>query len=360
MAQPINSRIRSLAGQGLNRTQIANRLGIGVNRVLNGLGGQSPAQFRQGSTPTNRPGSGNGNAGGGNNASNARQQAVASVGTNRFTAQDFRTLQNAGIGANRTMRIAASSSRVGQRANNRLSGLNPGLRTPTQTSRIGSSTSFDRLYGGLDRLGQLSDFGRQVRNLPRNYLQWQGTDNRGRPNALQGYRVPKKLRKGDDYSVGLRALNRATFSRGSDRPGTLFGRDGGSVLNSRGTMRNAPTSWRPTASGQDPRRGGNSQNSGGSGGRGGGGNNAPSDNGFTGGGGTGGGGGGSFYGGGSTGGQTVDPGSGIFGGTGTDLYNSPTLRRRRSRAQQSRSFTQGPSRLGINLQRQSGLNIMRA
>lgn len=52
--------------------------------------------------------------------------------------------------------------------------------------------------------------------------------------------------------------------------------------------------------------------------------------------------------------------SGVFGGAGTETFGAPTFRRRRSRAQRSGSYTQGPSRLGINLQRQSGLNIMRA
>lgn len=52
--------------------------------------------------------------------------------------------------------------------------------------------------------------------------------------------------------------------------------------------------------------------------------------------------------------------SGIFGRSNTETFGAPSFRRRRSRAQRSGSFTQGPSSLGINLQRKSGLNILRA
>lgn len=340
------AQIRRLASRGLTRSQIASRLGISGSRVVSALGGMMPAAYR---ASTSSGGGGGGNQSNSNNA--ARQQAINTVGTNRFTAQDFRTLQRAGIGANRTMRIAASSRRVGQRANNRLMQLNPGIRLPAR-STIGSSTSFDRLYGGLDQLGRMTELGKQIKKLPKNYYQWQGTDAKGRPLGLQGYRVPKKLRKGDPYEIGVRATNRGSYSA-LNGTGTLFGRGGGSVLNSRGTMRNTPTSWRPTASGNmSGGGGGGNQSSGGGGGSGGSG-----------------GGSGDFGGFGDYGNYPSMPAapapeaiptSTTFGGSGTDVYNSANIRTRRSRARRDRSFTQGPSRLGINLQRRSGLNIMRA
>jgi hypothetical protein len=118
----------------------------------------------------------------------------------------------------------------------------------------------------------------------------------------------------------------------------LFGRDGSSILKQNGKMKNAPASWVPPVapvggSGSNNTGGGNKGNKGKNKGMGFEEFEEPT---------------------------TEDSASGVYGGSGTDTYGSATLRKKKSRAQTTGTYTQGPSRLGSSLQRESGLNIMRA
>lgn len=273
----------------------------------------------------------------------AQAEAVNNVGK-KFGTKDFKALQDSGLSNNKILKVGASSEKVTGKASNKLSGLNPGIKLPSRASadmsgrqQGGSVEAFSRYNKGMDALGVRTELTKSLDGLGKNYLQWQGTDAKGRPQALGGYKVPKNLRKADQNNplgISQKAMKRGTFT-GYDGSGTLFGRDGSSVLGNDGKMKNKPATWMPGKSGNGTGGGKNK----GKGGMKGTGMYSYGDYGDSG---------------------ESSTGSGVFGGTGTETYGSPTFRRKRSRAQQSGSFAQGPSRLGINLQRQSGLNIMRA
>ena len=270
----------------------------------------------------------------------AKQEVISNIGK-RFDTSDFKAVKGAGFSGNKILKIAAGSKKVDAKANNKLTKVNPGIKLPsmdrTDGMLGGTLEPINRMYGGLDRLGTLTKLGDQVRDMGKKYLQWQGTDAKGRPQAIQGYKVPKGLRdkNKDSMLIGNSAMNRGTFTA-ANGTGTLYGRDGSSVLTGKGKMKNQPASWLPGSGGGSGSGGG--KKDGGKKGEGGveaPGLEAPSE-------------------------SSTSTGSGVFGGSGTETFGAPTFRRRRSRAQRSGSFTQGPSRLGINLQRQSGLNILRA
>lgn len=230
------------------------------------------------------------------------------------------------IGANnQLLKIGASANpaSVGKKALNYLAGLNQQYQS---TNRPGYSGTLSG--GGIPRYNQ---------NYVQSIMDSQGKKG-GKAFLWTGFNQPLKITKNSwrtggftDYSTSPRV--------------TPSGKKEGDSLGvwspySNGTLKSTPTS--SGGGSRVPRSGG-------------------------------GGGGFSFGGGGGGSGGTSTPPStdtpprekstglsGIFGGVGTETFGSPTFRRRRSRAQRSGSFTQGPSSLGINLQRQSGLNIMRA
>lgn len=280
----------------------------------------------------------------------ARNEVTSSIGK-KFGLKDLTKLQEAGFGNNRILKAAASTPTVRNKASKELFKINPGIKLPSKDAVDGNYGGtlepFARFAGGIEARTNLTGVSKSLEGLKKNYYQWQGTTASGEPLALGGYKVPKGLRKGNPLAIGTKAMNRGTFTSGNGT-GTLFGRDASSLLNNKGEMKNEMTSWRPRNLNTKPSGGGGSK---------GGGDNA------------GGGGGTSPGGGGNGGGGSTAPdpepsptksGSGIFGGSGTETFGAPTFRRRRSRAQLNGSSTQGPSRLGINLQRRSGLNIMRA
>lgn len=278
----------------------------------------------------------------------AKQEVVGNIGKS-FGTGDFKAVKDAGFSNNKILKIAASTKKVGAKANNKLTKLNPGIKLPSRDRTDGllggTLEPFNRLYGGLDRLGTLTKLGDQVRGMGKKYLQWGGTDAKGRPQALGGFKVPKGLRNKnkDSMLIGNAAMRRGTFSA-YDGSGTLFGRDGSSVLKGSGKMKNAPATWRPGKGGNGTGGGkkGEGKKTGGMGAE------MPSLGGEGAGSGSG------------SSGSSGSGLSGIFGGTGTETFGSPSFRRRRSRLQQSRAYTQGPSRLGINLNRRAGINIARA
>jgi len=270
-----------------------------------------------------------------------KREVISNIGK-RFGENDFKALQDSGFSNNKVLKVAASSRKVNANASNKLTGLNPGIKLPSQDRNDGllggTLEPINRMYGGLDTLGIRTQLGKQVQGLGKKYLQWQGTDTKGRPQALRGFNVPGRMRRGDPMMAGQRAIQRGTFTA-ANGSGTLFGRDGSSVLKNSGKMKNSPASWLPGKGGIG--------GAGGEGGKKDGGKKVKGE-------------GGEAPGFGEEAASSTGGLSGVFGGTGTETYGSPTFRRKRSRAQRSGSFTQGPSRLGINLQRQSGLNIMRA
>lgn len=272
----------------------------------------------------------------------AKQQTVSNVG-DRFGLKDFKALREGGLSNNKLLKVAASSGKVTASANNKLNRVNPGIALPSKRETT-------PVYGGhsgfamqpLVAAMKIGEVGQKLRELPKNYYQWQGVNADGSPQALGGFKVPKKIRKGDSVTAGLTALKRASWSGDENSSGRLFARDGSSVVRANGKMKNKTATWIPgtgrtttPAAGEDtpatdttPRR------------------TKPTGN-------TGGGPGDGLDGAAST-------GSGIYGGANAETYGAPTFRRRRSRAQQSGAVTQGTSRLGTPLQRRSGLNIMRA
>jgi hypothetical protein len=272
----------------------------------------------------------------------AKQEAVGNVGK-KFDSKDFKALQDSGLSNNKVLKVAASSRKVNTKASNKLSKLNPGIKMPSRQAagmdgtRIGGTLEpINRLYGGLDALGVRTEATKSLEGLGKKYLQWQGTDAKGKPQALGGYKVPKKLRKPDKNNpLSIQnAMGRSTFNS-SNGSGTLFGRDGSSILKQNGKMKNAPASWMPPST----TTGGSNNDGGGKGGK-----NKNKNKGLE------------FE-------EFEEPtseASSVYGGSGTDTYGSATLRKKKSRAQTTGTYTQGPSRLGSSLQRESGLNIMRA
>jgi hypothetical protein len=203
---------------------------------------------------------------------------------------------------------------------------------------------------------QYKDVGKQIQKSGKQYLQWGGTDAKARPQALGGFKIPKKFRKGSDLSalkIGKKAYKRGSFNQ-QDGSGSYLGRGGIDILKRNGKPANKVAAWSPrnqlgrNYSPSDVlggKRGGATSGAGGSGGGSGGGGgddySTPSfDEGSS---------------------ENTAGGSSIYGGEGTGLnIGAPNFRRRRSRASTNRSNTQGPSRLGTSLlARPSGLNIAR-
>ncbi len=283
------------------------------------------------------------------------KQIVKNVGP-KFDKKDFKALTDLGVKNNKILRIAASSDVVGKNANSRLGTLNPGISLPSNQinasefqkgNTLGNINVFKEIIDQTRPKNNAIKVGDQIKSLGKQYFQWGGVTAQGKPLALSGYKVPKNMRSGDSLKIGQMAYDKGTYST-KNGAGVYLGRDGTSVLDTSGKMRNVPTTWYP----------GRRQNNSSSG--------SPSG-GMSGGGGGAGGGSGSFGGSGSSPSDSSSSTSaeaalsGFFGGTGTELgFGSPSFRRRRSRVQQSGSYTQGPSRLGTSLTRQSGLSIMRA
>lgn len=288
----------------------------------------------------------------------SKQATLDSIGK-RFGRKDLKALKKEGLGNNQILKVAAGAKKVNAKASSKLSQLNPGLRLPSKESVATGAGGVNNF--ALDFLVEgraLNETTEALKGIGKKYLQWQGTTANGKPLALGGYKVPKGLRKGDAYSIAKKAMSLGTFN-GPDGTGTLFGKGAAPVLNSKGKPKTESVTYQPknSLSIGGSGGGGGSGGSGAGGGTGGSGGSKPG-----GGAGSGTGGGGGTPGGG--GGEVVkDKGpklSGIFGGSNTQTFGAPTFRRRRSRAQMNGTSTQGPSSLGINLQRRSGLNIMRA
>jgi hypothetical protein len=162
----------------------------------------------------------------------AARKVVSQMG-NKFGRQDLTALQDTGISGNRVLKIAGASKKVGSKASGALMKINPGISLPTTpsglTTGLPSSTTFD---SGL-RLAQTADVGKQVKAAGKNYLQWSGTDAKGKPLAVGGYRIPKEMRNADRMTAGQMAYN-----KGVD--GTYLGRNANTLLNQKGGMRNKP------------------------------------------------------------------------------------------------------------------------
>lgn len=276
-----------------------------------------------------------------------KQTTVSDIG-NKFNKKDVGALKDAGFSNNKILKIAASSQKVGSSASNKLTGLNPGLNLPAAGMKkpsmaTGSGINPDMIAYSAARSQVGKDISKQLGGSKK-YLQWQGTTAKGKPLALGGFKVPESVRKGDTSDLGgLLRISAKPYKRGSftslNGDGTYLGRDGSSLLRKNGNMKNQPTSWMPKSGSGGSGSGKGNKGSG----------KSEGEMGFE----------MPSYGDESSSSVASD-GSGIFGGTGTNTFNSPTFRRRRSRAQRTGSYTQGPSQLGINLSRTSGLNIMRA
>jgi len=164
---------------------------------------------------------------------------------NKFGKDDMKSLKDAGVSNNKILKIAASSGKVGNKANAKLSTLNPGINLPAagvNRPMMGGSANFGAI--GQYHQSRIA-VGQQVKDLGKKVFQWQGTDAKGRPNALGGFKTPKK---GNAYSLGIKAYNRGTFG-GINGNGTYLGRDAGSRLNPNGTMKNNPVSFQGRAGG---------------------------------------------------------------------------------------------------------------
>jgi hypothetical protein len=193
----------------------------------------------------------------------AARKIVSQMG-NKLDRKELRALQDTGISGNRVLKIAGASKKVGSKASGALMKINPGISLPTTpsglTTGLPSSTTFD---SGL-RLAQTADVGKQVKKAAgKNYLQWSGTDAKGKPLAVGGYRIPKKMRNADRMTAGQMAYN-----RGVD--GTYLGRNANTLLNQKGGMRNKPVNLSRGALslGGGGNGGGGNRNGGGMGGRG--------------------------------------------------------------------------------------------
>jgi hypothetical protein len=193
----------------------------------------------------------------------AARKIVSQMG-NKLDRKELRALQDTGISGNRVLKIAGASKKVGSKASGALMKINPGISLPTTpsglTTGLPSSTTFD---SGL-RLAQTADVGKQVKKAAgKNYLQWSGTDAKGKPLAVGGYRIPKEMRNADRMTAGQMAYN-----KGVD--GTYLGRNANTLLNQKGGMRNKPVNLSRGALslGGGGNGGGGNRNGGGMGGRG--------------------------------------------------------------------------------------------
>lgn len=159
----------------------------------------------------------------------AARKIVSQMG-NKFGKQDLAALQDTGISGNRILKIAGASNKVGSKASGKLMKINPGIKLPTNP--YGLTTGTHPFYSFM-RSAQIADVGKQVKAAGKDYLQWNGTNAKGKPLAVGGYRIPKEMRKGDRMTVGQMASN-----KGVD--GTYLGRTANTLLNQKGGMRNKP------------------------------------------------------------------------------------------------------------------------
>ena len=265
----------------------------------------------------------------------AARKVVSQMG-NKFGRQDLTALQDTGISGNRVLKIAGASKKVGSKASGDLMKINPGIALPTTPVGLTTGLPGSTLFDSARRLANTADVGKQVKAAGKNYLQWGGTDAKGKPLAVGGYRIPKEMRNGDRMTAGQMAYN-----KGVD--GTYHGRNANSLLNQKGGMRNKSVnlSGGALSLGGGGNGGGGNRNGGGMGGRG-------SSEGY--------------------GGDSVSmpeaPGSAsaqyMPGGTGSYVDGNATgFRRRRSSARTAGLTSKGTSqfKIGGQTSRSSGLNI---
>jgi hypothetical protein len=276
-------------------------------------------------------------------------KAVAQNVGNKFTKSDFKGLKTAGASANRKLKIAAKTSKVGDKASNKLSRLNPGFQiSSTAREKLSRTDANGQGQMALQQLNsriadqkkERKQLGKQIKGAGKNYLQWQGTTAKGAPLALGGFKIPKGMRKGNALKIGKKAIKKGSFTQ-NDGSGSYLGRGATDILNKKGKPANKTATWAP---GNNAGKGGKGNNKVGVSG---GGDSMPSFD-------TGGSDYGDFGGGGA---DTPDMSSSVFGGSGTGVSGSPNFRRRRSRSSKLGIASKGASRLGSNLQRPSGLSI---
>ena len=192
----------------------------------------------------------------------AARKIVSQMG-NKFGRQDLTALQDTGISGNRVLKIAGASKKVGSKASGDLMKINPGISLPTTPVGLTTGLPGSTLFDSARRLAQTADVGKQVKAAGKNYLQWGGTDAKGKPLAVGGYKIPKNMRNGDRMTAGQMAYN-----KGVD--GTYLGRNANTLLNQKGGMRNKPVNLSRGALslGGGGNGGGGNRNGGGMGGRG--------------------------------------------------------------------------------------------
>ena len=194
----------------------------------------------------------------------AARKVVSQMG-NKFGRQDLTALQDTGISGNRVLKIAGASKKVGSKASGDLMKINPGISLPTNPwneGTVGGSNIANLMKAKVDARQQY-DVGKQVKAAGKNYLQWSGTDAKGKPLAVGGYKIPKGMRNGDRMTAG-----RMAYNRGVD--GTYLGRTANTLLNQKSEVRNKPVNLSRGALslGGGGNGGGGNRNGGGMGGRG--------------------------------------------------------------------------------------------
>jgi hypothetical protein len=257
---------------------------------------------------------------------------------NKLDRGELTALQDTGISGNRVLKIAGSSKKVGSRASGDLMKINPGIQLPENAFDEGTLEG-GRTGGVVWNAIATDNVGKQVKAAGKNYLQWNGTDAKGKPLAVGGYKIPKEMRNADRMTAGRMAYNKGVG-------GTYLGRTANTLLNQKGEMRNKPVNLSRGALSL----GGGKGNGGGGGNRNGGGM---------------GGGGGSSegYGGDSVSMPEATASSStqyMPGGTGSYVDGNATgFRRRRSSARIAGLTSKGTSQFKIGGQtaRSSGLNI---
>jgi hypothetical protein len=192
----------------------------------------------------------------------AARKIVSQMG-NKLDRKELTALQDTGISNNRILKIAGSSKKVGSKASGALMKINPGISLPTTPVGLTTGLPGSTLFDSARRLAQTADVGKQVKAAGKNYLQWGGTDAKGKPLAVGGYRIPKGMRNGDRMTAGQMAYN-----KGVD--GTYLGRNANTLLNQKGGVRNKSVNLSRGALslGGGGNGGGGNRNGGGMGGRG--------------------------------------------------------------------------------------------
>ena len=161
----------------------------------------------------------------------AANEIVSQMG-NKLDRGELTALQDTGIGNNRVLKIAGGSKKVGSRASGDLMKINPGIQLPENRFDEGTLEG-GRTGGVVWNAIATENLGKQVKALGKNYLQWNGTDAKGKPLAVGGYKIPKEMRNGTNQTAGRMASN-----KGVD--GTYLGRNANTLLNQKGGMRNKP------------------------------------------------------------------------------------------------------------------------